>query len=267
MFTYSAICDVPEETLRYVTALLRARRREIGTRNGRRTGSERTQAQLVLRWFRDDAPIRLLAAEAGLPISTSYRYLHEAIDVIADQAPDLHEVLERAKAEGWSHLLLDGTLIHIDRVNDRDEQTGNHLWYSGKHKTQGGNVQILADPSGFPVWSSAVEPGSTHDLTAARMHCLGALYKAAADGVPTLTDKGYQGAGIGVHTPIKGRDLDIANRSYNMLLTAVRALGERANAELKTRWRSLRRIRLCPTRIGAIVKAAVVLSTLQRGNY
>jgi len=49
-------------------------------------GSERTQAKRVLRWFRDDAPMRLLAAEADLPISTSYRYLHEAIDVIAEQA-------------------------------------------------------------------------------------------------------------------------------------------------------------------------------------
>ncbi len=87
MFTYSAICDVPEETLRHVTALLHAHRREIKTRTGRRSGTARTQAKLVLRWFRDDAPIRQLAVEAGLPISTSYRYLHEAIDVIADQAP------------------------------------------------------------------------------------------------------------------------------------------------------------------------------------
>ncbi|MGB5112512.1 MAG: IS5/IS1182 family transposase, partial [Mycobacterium sp.] len=38
-------------------------------------------------------------------------------------------------------------------------------------------------------------------------------------------------------------------------------------AELKQRWRCLRRIRLCPTRIGQIVAAAIVLSTLQRGNY
>ena len=58
MFTYSAICDVPEETLLQVTALLRGHRREMGTRKGRRAGSERTQAKLVLRWFRDDAPIR-----------------------------------------------------------------------------------------------------------------------------------------------------------------------------------------------------------------
>lgn len=266
MFTYSAICDVPEETLLHVAALLHAHRREIGTRARRRAGTVRTQAKLVLRWFRDDAPIRLLAAEARLPISTCYRYLHEAIDVIAEQAPDLHEVLDKARRQGWSHLTLDGTLIEIDRVNERTE-SGHHLWYSGKHKTQGGNVQILADPGGFPVWSSEVEPGSVHDITAARAHCLGALYKAAADGVPTLTDKGYQGAGIGVHSPIKGRDLAVENRSYNALLTAVRAIGERANAELKQRWRCLRRIRLCPNRIGQIVAAAIVLSTLQRGNY
>ena len=266
MFTYSAICDVPEQTLLHVTALLRTHRREIGTRAGRRAGTARVQAKLVLRWFRDDAPIRLLAAEAGLPISTSYRYLHEAIDVIAAQAPDLHEVLEQARHAQWSHLTLDGTLIEIDRVGERKEN-GHHLWYSGKHKTQGGNVQIVADPRGFPVWSSPVEPGSVHDIASARAHCLGALYKSAADGVPTLADKGYEGAGIGVHTPIKGRNLDVESQSYNMLLTAMRAIGERANAELKQRWRCLRRIRLCPTRIGTIVAAAIVLSTLQRGNY
>jgi len=128
-------------------------------------------------------------------------------------------------------------------------------------------VQILADPGGFPVWSSEVGPGSTHDITAARAHCLGALYKATGEGLPTLTDKGYEGAGIGVHSPIKGRDLDAENRSYNALLTAVRVIGERANAELKQRWRCLRRIRLCPSRISQIVAAAIVLSALQRGNY
>ncbi len=117
------------------------------------------------------------------------------------------------------------------------------------------------------MWSSPVEPGSVHDLTAARTHCLGALYKAAADGVPTLADKGYEGSGIGVHTPVKGRSLGVENRSYNMLLTAVRAIGERANAELKERRACLRRIRLCPRKIGSIVVAATILSTLQRGRY
>jgi len=54
------------------------------------------------------------------------------------------------------------------------------------------------------------------------------------------------GTGIGAHTAIKGRYLAIDNTSSNMLLTALRALGERANAELKQRWKCLRRIRLFP---------------------
>ncbi len=174
VFTYSAICDVPEETLRCVTALLHAQRREIGTRVGRRAGTVRAQARLVLRWFRDDAPVRLLAVEAGLAISICYRYLHEAIDVIAEQAPDLHDVLEQAKRDGWSHVTLDATLVEIDRLNERT-QVGHHRWYSGKHKTQGGNVPDTGRPRGVLVWSSEVTPGSTHDITAARMHCLGAL--------------------------------------------------------------------------------------------
>ena len=103
VFTYSAICDVPEETLVAVTAWLLAHRCRIGTRTGRRAGTVRAQAKLVLRWFRDDAPLRQLATEAGIGISTAYRYLHKGIDVIAKHAPDLHDVLARGQREGWSH--------------------------------------------------------------------------------------------------------------------------------------------------------------------
>lgn len=67
-----------------VTALLRGHRREIGARKGRRAGSEH-------------ASIRILAAAATRPISTSYHYLRAAIDVLTEQAPDLQEVLDRAK--------------------------------------------------------------------------------------------------------------------------------------------------------------------------
>jgi hypothetical protein len=40
----------------------------------------------VLRWFRDDTRMRLLTRDAGLPISTAYRYLHEGITVLAAHA-------------------------------------------------------------------------------------------------------------------------------------------------------------------------------------
>ncbi|UQX12204.1 hypothetical protein M5I08_07910 [Candidatus Mycobacterium methanotrophicum] len=48
MFAYSAVCDVPEQTLLCVTAVLRTHRREIGARAGRRAGTARAQAKLVV---------------------------------------------------------------------------------------------------------------------------------------------------------------------------------------------------------------------------
>ncbi len=52
----------------------------------------------------------------------------------------------------------------------------------------------------LPLWVSDVRPGFTHDLTAAREQVLPALYPHAARGLPVLADKGYIGAGAGVHT-------------------------------------------------------------------
>jgi hypothetical protein len=138
------------------------------------------------------------------------------------------------------------------------------VWYSGKHKRHGGNIQVLTDPTGFPVWTSEVEPGSTHDITAARLGVLGALYPAAAQGLPTLTDKGYAGAGIGIHVPTKGHNLAPDNQTRNRLINALRAPAERANALLKRTWKALERVTLDPWRIGQITAAALVLLEFQK---
>lgn len=92
------------------------------------------------------------------------------------------------------------------------------------------------------------------------------MYKAAAEGLPTLADKGYIGAGVGIHIPTrrpKGRSeqaLHVDVRMTNALIRHVRALGERAAAALKQRWRTLQRITLSPNRIGDIARAALVLN-------
>ncbi|WP_336621350.1 transposase family protein [Streptomyces sp. DH10] len=84
-----------------------------------------------------------------------------------------------------------------------------------------------------------------------------------ADGVP---DKGYIGAGIGIHVPVrrpKGHSeaaLDRGTRATNALIRHVRARGERTAAELKERWRALKRVTLSPSRIGDIARAALVLN-------
>ena len=93
-------------------------------------------------------------------------------------------------------------------------------------------------------------PGSVHDITAARIHALPALYRAAATGLPTLADPGYDGAGIGIHIPVKqpadGRELDIGTRTRNALQRSLRCLGERGFALLTGRWRTLQHITAQP---------------------
>jgi hypothetical protein len=263
VITYRASLDVPAETVRQVARWLSAHRKVHDVRPWQRAATPFVQAVMVLRWFREATDLRVLATDAQVSIATGYRYLHEAIDVIAAYGVDLPDVLAQGLLEGWSFVCLDGTLIASTRCGARAE-AGHDAWYSGKHKQHGGNVQVVADPSGYPVWVSEVEPGSVHDLTAARAHVLPALYPAAAAGLPTLTDKGYTGAGIGIQVPLKGNKLATANQTRNAMINALRAPAERANALLKSTWRALRRITLDPWRIGAITAAALVLLHLQK---
>lgn len=276
MITYSATLDVPRSLAQYLGRLLQADRRARGTRRGRRALTAFAQAVLVLRWFRQDTALTALARDAGISIATGYRYLHEGIDVLAAQAPDLPDVLRERLAAGETHVILDGALIPSDRVAETtlgSRGTPIHLWYSGKHRRFGANIQFVATADGFPLWVSDALPGSTHDLTAARAHRVtGALYAAAAQGLTTLADQGYQGTGIGIHTPTKapadGNTLDADTVCRTMLLTSLRCLGERAAALLTTRWKALARITLCPKRIGSIIKAALVLTQFEHaGRY
>jgi hypothetical protein len=265
LVTYVATLDVPRHVVDHLSRLLAAHRRRLHTPRGSRALGPFRQAVLVLRWFRERACVHCLARDAGISQATGYRYLHEGIDVLADQAPDLHDVLNRCRRDGMSHVILDGTLIESDRLAGVREN-GNDLWFSQKHKAFGGNVQFLSSPDGSPLWVSDVEPGSTPDITAARIHALPALYKAATDGLPTLADKGYIGAGIGIRVPVrrpKGKSeqaLHADTRTTNTLIRDLRALGERAAAELKERWRALKHVSLSPSRIGDIARAALVLN-------
>lgn len=268
MISYRATLDVPPATLATVCSWIRSHRRRHDIRPWQRAASCRVQAILVLRWLKDGTNLFLLARDSGVSIATAYRYLHEALDVIAARLPDLPTVLEQGHQAGWEYVCLDGTLIETTRcAARREENATSDLWYSGKHKRHGGNVQVVTDPTGYPVWVSPAEPGSTHDITAARAHALPALYAAAGRGLPTLTDKGYAGAGIGILVPDKGRDLPPDNQTRNKIIGVLRAPAERANALLKSTCKALRRVTLSPERITTIIAAAFILLHMQRGTW
>ena len=206
MIAYRATLDVPRELAQFLSKLLADERRRRGTPRGSRALTCFWQAVLGLRWFRDRTSPEALARDHRISRATAYRYVDEVIAVLAGEAPDLRQALERARQEGYSHVILDGTIIPADRGREKTLSVRGEvidLWYSGKAHAHGGNIQAVLAPDGFPLWVSKTEPGSVHDITAARLSALPALYPAAAAGLPTLADPGYDGAGIGIHIPVK----------------------------------------------------------------
>ncbi|WP_308169961.1 transposase family protein [Acrocarpospora catenulata] len=226
----------------------------------------------ALSWFRSRPNITLHGAAFGISAATAYRYLHEVIDVLAEQAPDLRQALERAAADGLSHLILDGKIFPSDRCRAKTTSVKGETidaWFSGKTGDFGGNVQTLCEPDGFPIWTSDVEPGGIADIEAARRHVLPTAYPYTKT-LPILADPGYQGAGHGVHVPFPqpadGNVLSRSNRTYNRIQRALRCLGERGFALLAERWTALKHTSLAPSRIGDLVRAALVLVHFEHGR-
>lgn len=94
---------------------------------------------------------------------------------------------------------------------------------------------------------------------------LPALYRTASQGLETLADKGYQGAGAGLLTPVKGTMPCPDDAAYNHILTALRALAERANAMLK-QLKSLHHVNLHPSATTNTAATAPAIITLHRGS-
>lgn len=150
-----------------LTGVLDAERTRRGTRAGTRALSCHDQAVLILRWFLDSTRLQRLARDHAISKSTAYDYLHDGIDVLAARAPDLKAAPEQAKAAGYSHVSIDGTLIATDRRGAPGPTAGMDLWWSGKYHHHGGNVQVMTVPDGWPIWTSPVRE---HDTAAVRAH-------------------------------------------------------------------------------------------------
>ncbi|MFI2207692.1 transposase family protein [Streptomyces sp. NPDC020192] len=191
-----------------------------------------------------------LAAGFGVGVATVYRYVAEAVEILATHASDLATAVRTAPRKAF--VILDGALLPIDRI------AADRPFYSGKHKKHGMNVQIIADPLGRLLWASPALPGAVHDVKAARTH--GVVDALTDAGVRCWADKGYQGASGTVCVPYRGRwgKLSAGQRAVNVSHAEIRAVGDQAIATLKT-WRLLRKLRCSTTRITDLVKAILAL--------
>ena len=248
MLFYRAALPLSRATLTYLAGVIRRYRRQIGS--CWRKCNPGQQALLVLAHLRKGETFAALAAGFGIGTATAWRYVREAVALLAARAPRLRDALRAAKKAGHAFVVIDGTLIPIDRV------AADRPFYSGKHHRHGMNLQVISSPAGEILWVSGSLPGAVHDLTAARIW--GIIRELEAAGLIVLADKGYIGAGQHVLTPYRGRNKPASQKAANSAHAKLRAPGERANAQLKT-WDILRKLRCCPWRAGQIAKAIHVL--------
>jgi hypothetical protein len=244
---YPAVLPLSRQTLDYTAGIIRRHRRQIGS-PWRKLSAGR-QALLVLAYLRKGETFAELAAGFGVGTATAWRYVTETVALLAARAPKLRRALDQARQAGHACVVIDGTLIPIDRV------AADRAFYSGKHRRHGMNLQVISGPDGDIVWVSGPLPGAVHDLTAARIW--GITRELAACGLVVLGDKGYLGEDT-IRTPYRGRNKPASQKDANRAHAKLRAPGERANAQLKT-WRILRKLRCCPWRAGQLAKAIHVL--------
>jgi len=248
MLFYRAALPLSRRTLDYAAGVIRRHRKAIGSKG--RALPAGAQALMVLVHLRKGETFAQLGAGFGVSTTTAWRYVNEAVDLLAARAPGLGRALRSAERAGHPYLVLDGTLIATDRV------AADRPFYSGKHRRHGMNVQVLASPDGTIVWVSGSLPGSVHDLKAARIWGVVRLLRTC--GLLVLADKAYQGAGEHVLTPYKGRGKPEPLKDANRAHARLRGPGERANAQLKS-WRILHKLRCCPHRAGHLTRAIHVL--------
>jgi hypothetical protein len=184
--------------------------------------------------------------------------------VLADTAPGLQSALLAARAAGHSHVYLDGTLVRTDRSRAIGPHHPSRPVVVGKTPPPRREHPGRHRPGRMAAGVSDVRAGREHDTTCVRAHhgLLAATDEWTDEAHGVLADLGYEGENTRLTCPIKntrGQELSVDQRTINALHAATRALAERGNSLLKTTFKALRQVSLCPWRIGAITAAALVL--------
>jgi hypothetical protein len=110
--SYPAGITVSNHALIRLSDALRHRRAAVGTRWRRLSAGE--QALLVVAHLRKGETYADLAAGFAIGTTTAFRYIREALAVLAALAPSLRDAVTVAISKAF--VILDGTLLRIDRV-------------------------------------------------------------------------------------------------------------------------------------------------------
>jgi hypothetical protein len=103
---------VSSRALRLLSDGLRAHRNQRRSRWRKLTAGR--QALLMVAYLRKGETYADLACGFEIGTSMVYRYIREALDLLATMAPTLEQAIEAASRKAF--VILDGTLLRIDRV-------------------------------------------------------------------------------------------------------------------------------------------------------
>ena len=99
MLVYPSAIDLSSRTLRHLSGLLAGHRPRIGSRWRRLTCGR--QALLVMAHLRCGDTYARLAAGFRIGIATAYRYIREAVDLLAALAPTLEQAMETVRKKAY----------------------------------------------------------------------------------------------------------------------------------------------------------------------
>ena len=262
MVSYCVMLDVPFQLAAFVAELLAGHRREIGTRSGTRALSCWKQAVFALAWFRDRPDVARLGRASGSPRPPPTATWRRPSPCSPGRRPTCAGPGwgERAGATlpdpGWQ-----GRRIRpAERKAHQQERPRDRPLVFRQGARLRRQHPGAVHPRSIPLWVSPVLPGGVHDISATREHLLVTLWPFLKD-LPVLADSGYEGAGDGVHIPVRkptgGRELDPVPDPQHAA-----ALPGRAKLRLiSQRWQTLQRVMLSPGKIGENAQASSYSST------
>ena len=129
--------------------MIRRYRRQIGS--CWRKCNPGQQALLVLAHPCEGETFAALVARFGIGTATAWRYVREAVALLAARAPRLRDALAAARKAGHAFAVMVGTPHPIGRV------AADQPFHSGKHRRHGINLQAISSPQGEILWAP---PGS-----------------------------------------------------------------------------------------------------------
>jgi Helix-turn-helix of DDE superfamily endonuclease len=243
---YPAALPLSRQTLACTAGIIRRHRVQIGSPWRKLIPSQQAQQALLgLAYLRKGETFAELAAGFGIGTATAWRYVSETVALLAARSPKLHKALGKAKKAGHAYVVIDGTLIPIDRV------AADRPFYSGRNRRLGMNPQVIASPDGDILWSRGrcPVPSTTWLPPGSGASCANWpppgwwCWRTRATPVPGTTSA----------PPARGRTS--RNRRRPPTVPRPGYAARRARQRPAQTWRILRKLRCCPWKAGQLANA------------